>query len=291
MVQKKAKIISNVKLNSDCWKLTVDNALEIAEKIKPGQFVNLRIVETMDPLFRRPFAVFKTIQTDKDQKGFEIVYKVVGKGTKIMTTLLPGDEVDIIGPCGTGFMFENNKNAQVLLGGGIGATSLYMMGEQIIKNQEHNLDLHIFLGAETKKSLILVNEFKNLKSDIKISTDDGTAGYHGMVTELFRKSIEEGEIPPESTVYACGPEPMYRALRSICKKYNLSAQISIERRMACGMGLCLSCICKVKKEEVKKYRSLSNSYVQFSDNDDFGFALTCMDGPVFHLEEVISNES
>jgi len=247
-------------------------------------------MKTMDPLFRRPFAVFRAIHSKEGQKGLEIVYKVVGRGTKIMTTLLPGDELDIIGPCGNGFTFEDNRKAQVLLGGGIGPTSLYTMGEHIVEKQKHNLNLHIFLGAETKRSLILVKELKNLRSDVRISTDDGTQGYKGTVTELFEKSLEDGEIPSDSAVYACGPEPMYRALRPICEKYNISAQVSIERRMACGMGVCLSCVCKANREQITRYRDLSKTYTQFSDTDAFGYALTCMDGPVFHLEEVMSDE-
>src|SRR4030043_436688 len=174
MIQKKAKILSPVRLTSHCWKLTVDHATEIAEKVRPGQFVNLRIGEMMDPLFRRPFAVFKTIPLKEGERGLEIVYKVVGKGTRIMTTLLPGVEVDIMGPCGSGFKLEESKKIHLLLGGGIGVTSLYMLGEEIIKKKR---DLHIFLGAESRESLILVDEFQKLKRDIKISTDDGTFGY------------------------------------------------------------------------------------------------------------------
>jgi dihydroorotate dehydrogenase electron transfer subunit len=111
-----------------------------------------------------------------------------------------------------------------------------------------------------------------------------------MVTELFKSSMEKGEISSESAVYACGPEPMYRELRSLWEKYRFSAQVSIERRMACGMGVCLSCICKVKKGEIEKHRSLPQSHIQLSEQDDSGYALTCMDGPVFHLEEVVLNE-
>ncbi len=291
MIQIKAIIKSNVKLTADYWHLALDNTSDIAEIIKPGQFVNVRIKGSMDPLFRRPFAaVFKTLKPDNGKNRLEIVYKVVGKGTQIMSRLLPGDELDIIGPCGSGFRVENPKKAQVLLGGGSGTAALYMMGEQILKNQGPNLNLQILLGAETKRSLIWVNEFESLKRDIKISTEDGTHGYEGMVTELFEKLLKEGEIPAESAAYACGPEPMYRALRPICEKYHISAQISIERPMACGMGVCLSCVCKIKKDGVKQDRALSNSFTQFSDHDDFGYALTCMDGPVFRLEEVIFDE-
>jgi len=290
MLQRKTRVISNVQLTSDCWKLAVAGASDLSEKSRPGQFVNLRISEALDPLFRRPFSIFRTIPLARGEKGLEIVYKVVGRGTRKMTALVPGDEVDIIGPCGNGFSFEGGKKSHVLLGGGVGTAALYMMGEQIIKNHEATTNLHVFLGANTKDSMILIDEFQNLKKDLKISTDDGTFGYRGMVTELFKNSMEKDEISSESAVYACGPEPMYRELRSLWEKYRFSAQVSIERHMACGMGVCLSCICKVRKREVEKYRSFQKSHVQFSEQDDSGYALTCMDGPVFHLEEVVLNE-
>ena len=290
MLQKKTRIVSNVQVTSDCWRLAVEGATEIADISRPGQFINLRISEAMDPLFRRPFSIFRTIPLARGEKGLEIVYKVVGRGTRKMTGLLPGEEVDMIGPCGNGFSLEGGKKSHVLLGGGVGTAALYMLGEQIVRNQEANTNLHVFLGANTKGSMILIDEFQNLKKDLKISTDDGTFGYRGMVTELFKSSMEKSEIPSESAVYACGPEPMYRELRSLLEKYRFSAQVSIERRMACGMGVCLSCICKVRKGEVEKYRSLPKSHIQFSEQDDYGYALTCWDGPVFHLEEVVLNE-
>ena len=290
MLQKKTRVASNVQMTSDCWRLAVEGASEIADMIRPGQFIHLRISEAMDPLFRRPFSVFRIIPLAHGEKGLEIVYKMVGRGTRKMTALVPGDEVDVIGPCGNGFSFEGGKKSHILLGGGVGTAALYMLGEQIVMNQKPDPNLHIFLGANTKDSVILIDQFQNLKKDLKISTDDGTFGYHGMVTELFRSSMEKGEISSESAVYACGPEPMYRELRLLCEKYRFSAQVSIERRMACGMGVCLSCICKVKKGEVEKYRSLPQSHIQFSEQDDSGYALTCKDGPVFHLEEVVLNE-
>lgn len=288
LIQEKGQVISNGRLSRDCWKLTLHALPEIANRVSPGQFIHLRITESMDPLFRRPFSVFRPLLLNATEKGLEIVYKVVGRGTKKMTTLLPNDEVNILGPCGNGFWFEDNREGYVLLGGGVGAAALYMLGEEIAKRQKGNL--HVFLGAETKEALILVDEFKTLKSDLHISTDDGTSGFRGVVTDLFRKSIDEGKIPPGSVVYACGPEPMYGALRPICEKYGFPAQISIERRMACGMGICLSCVCKVRKGQVNKFRDLPESHIQFSDGDDFGYALTCMDGPIFYLDEVILNE-
>jgi dihydroorotate dehydrogenase electron transfer subunit len=243
MIQEKVKVLANTQLTPACWRLTLDSRSRISLEIKPGQFINLRITESMDPLFRRPFSVFRPLLLNSTEKGLEIVYKVVGRGTKKMTTLLPNDEVDILGPCGNGFWFEDNREGYVLLGGGVGAAALYMLGEEIARSQRESACL---LGCETKEALILVNEFKTLKSNLHISTDDGTFGFRGVITDLFRKSIEQGKSHRERCL-CLRPEPMYGALRPICEKYGFPAQISIERRMACGMGICLSCICKVKR--------------------------------------------
>jgi dihydroorotate dehydrogenase electron transfer subunit len=167
MIQEKVKVLANTQLTPACWRLTLDNRSRISLEIKPGQFINLRITESMDPLFRRPFSVFRPLLLNSTEKGLEIVYKVVGRGTKKMTTLLPNDEVDILGPCGNGFWFEDNREGYVLLGGGVGAAALYMLGEEIARSQKGNL--HVFLGGETK-ALILVNEFKTLKSNYMLRT-------------------------------------------------------------------------------------------------------------------------
>ena len=291
MKQIKTKVRSNVQQASACWKLILDEAKEIARCIEPGQFVHLRISDAMDPFFRRPFTVFKAIDIGGIRQGLEIVYKVVGRGTEIMTNLKPGDEIDVIGPCGHGFLIENNDRGQVLVAGGIGATSLYLLARQISRKTGNGANLYLFLGAENRDGLFFTDEFQQIGNHLMVSTDDGSLGYHGTITGLLEKSLESGEIPAQSALYACGPEPMYRALIPICKRFNLSAQISIERRMGCAVGVCLSCICKVNKEEVSMRRELSDSHMQFDETSGFGYALACMDGPVFNLEEVVFDES
>lgn len=290
MIQMKSIIASNERLTEDCWRITLE-APQIASEIKPGQFINVKIGETNDPLLRRPFSVFRRVEIGKGALGIEVVYKVVGRGTRLMTNLGQGDKLDVIGPLGHGFEWFRDKKAHVLLAGGIGAAGLFMLGEEISKAvPHHGLQLYTLLGAETKKSLVLEEEFATLNGTALVSTDDGTYGYHGLATEMLKDAIIAGRIASDCAIYACGPEPMLKALAPICRQYGILAQISIERHMMCGIGACLVCVCKVDKNSVLKYRDLKSSHIQLSPEGGFGYALVCKDGPVFHIDEVIFDE-
>lgn len=290
MIEVKSSIVSNIRLTEDCGLITLE-APQIASETKPGQFINVRIREGDDPLLRRPFSVFRCVTLDSGALGVEIVYKVIGRGTQLMTGLRRGDELDLIGPLGRGFKWSRDKKVHILLAGGMGCANLFMLGEEISKGvSEYGLKLHVLLSAETKKKLILKNEFKTFDGEVLVSTDDGTCGYHGFVTEMLRDSIDKGRIPPDCAIYACGPEPMYKALAAICQQYKIPAQISIERHMICGFGACLNCVCKVDKKSVSKYRDVKSSHIQFVPQEEFGYALVCKDGPVFRIDEVIFDE-
>jgi dihydroorotate dehydrogenase electron transfer subunit len=123
-----------------------------------------------------------------------------------------------------------------------------------------------------------------------VSTDDGTYGYHGFVTEMLDKALDEGKISSDCMVYSSGPEPMLKALAPICQKYHTPAQVSMERHMMCGIGACLACVCKVDPNHVSKYRDLRSSHIQFVSDRESGYALVCKDGPVFNINEVIFDD-
>jgi len=289
MIQTKSRVVMNQALNEECWRLTLD-APEIASELQPGQFIMLKINETNDPLFRRPFSVFKRLALGQGSLGIEIVYKVIGRGTRLMTNLRPGDRLDILGPLGRGFEFDRNKPVHILLAGGTGLACLFMLGEEISDGAGKNgMELLVMLGASTKKSLILEKEYAALSGEVMVSTNDGTCGYHGSVTEMLKDALDRGKIPSNCVIYASGPEPMFKALAPICKRHHIPAQISMERHMMCGIGGCFSCICKIDKKGVLKYRDLSSSHIQFS-SEEWGYALVCKDGPVFRVDEVAFDE-
>lgn len=290
MIQTKLNIASNERLTEGCWRMTLE-ASRVASKAKPGQFINMKIGQNNGPLFRRPLSVFRRIMLDRGALGIQVVYKVVGRGTKLMTNLRQGDELDIIGPLGHGFQWQRDKKVHILLAGGIGSASLFMLGEEISKVvKEYGLELYILLGAETQKTLVLEKEFTTLNGEILVSTDDGTYGYKGFVTDMLKDAIDRQKISSDCAIYACGPELMFKALSQICKQYDIPAQVSLERPMMCGIGACLSCVCKVDKNSMLKHRDIKSSHIQFIPEEDFGYALVCKDGPVFDIEEVIFDE-
>jgi len=290
VLQIKAHVLSNEQLAEGFWCIRLE-APQIASEIKPGQFINVKVTESNDPLFRRPFGVFRRVNLNEDEFGIEVVYEVVGKGTRLMTSLREGDELDVIGPLGHGFEWECDKKVHILVGGGVGSPTLFMLGEEISEVVvEHKLELIVLLDARTKKHLILEQEFRTLNAKVLVATHDGTHGYHGYVTEMLKDYIDKGEISSDCVIYACGPELMFKALTPICRQYRIPAQVCMERRMGCGIGACLSCACKVDKNGVLKYRDLGCSHIQFSPEEDFGYALVCQDGPVFNIDEVILDE-
>lgn len=286
MLQVEAKVVSNRRLSEQVWRIGID-APEIACIVKPGQFIHVKVGGESGPLFRRPFSVFKRMPLKDGGLGIEVVYKVIGTGTRVMTGLKRGDTVDIIGPLGHGFELNREKAVQVVAAGGTGVACLFLLSEEISKA---GLPLKILLGAETRTSLLMRKEYASLKGELMISTDDGTCGYHGFVTQMFAEALEKGEISSDCTVYATGPEPMLKALAPVCKKYRIPAQVSMERHMMCGIGACLACVCKVDQEEISKNRDLASSHVQLVSGKDFGYALVCQDGPVFDIDEVRFDE-
>ena len=287
MIQTESKIISNEQIGPNHWKMTLE-APQIASEATPGQFVHARIGGT---LLRRPFSVFRRVNLWPDNGGIEMVYQVVGRGTRFMTAMKPEEELDVIGPLGRGFHWEPTRKAHVLVAGGIGSAGLFMLGEEISGAAgKSGCELFIFMGARTKGHLILEKEFRTLRGKVMISTDDGSYGHKGLVTDLLAHAVEKKAIPAGCTIYSCGPQPMLKALALLCKRYRLEAQVSLEKRMLCGLGACAACVCKVDKEGVLKHRSLEFSGIQFDIRESYGYGLVCKDGPVFHIEEVIFDE-
>jgi dihydroorotate dehydrogenase electron transfer subunit len=286
MIQTHVKIVSNEQFTEDCWRMLLDSP-QIASEVKPGQFIHVKIGGDGGPIFRRPLSVFKCVKLNGDGLGMEIVYKVVGLGTGLMAGLKQGDTMDIIGPLGHGFELHRDKPIQVLVAGGTGAACLFLLAEEISKA---GFQPEVLLGAETKASVILEKEYATLKGEVMVSTDDGTYGYHGSVTEMLDKALHEGKISSDCVVYSSGPEPMLKALAPICQKYHIPTQVSMERHMMCGIGACLACVCKVDPNHVSRYRDLGSSHIQFVSDKEFGYALVCKDGPVFNINEVIFDD-
>ncbi len=231
---------------------------QIAALAKPGQFVMIRVGVGKDPLLRRPFSIH---QTSADGR-IQIYFKVVGKGTEMLSRVQQNSTLSVLGPLGRGFRLDLQAPA-IIVGGGLGIAPLLFLAKENCRLKAHCQNDLVLLGAREKDELNhLVDDFKALGLRLLIATDDGSLGYHGFVTELLRQEI----LPPGCVVYGCGPEPMLAGIRKICHTQGVSCQVSVESVMACGMGACLGCS-----------RPKKNG----------GYTHVCLNGPVYDAEDLL----
>ena len=243
--------------------------------VKPGQFVMLRVTDSFDPLLRRPFGVFDVLQGNG---GVELFYKVVGKGTSIMSGLMPGDTVDVLGPLGNGFPMPSAKENLVMVAGGVGVAPFYLLAKNAIKK---NVSVTLLYGARNSKELKIAADFKKIGVKVRLATEDGSIGKKGFVTSLLEEELKvpplykggAGGIKRNTVVYACGPIGMLKEASRVSKGKGVNCYVSLERGMACGIGVCLGCAVSVSKcsggVEIEK-----------------GYKMVCSDGPVFKSEVI-----
>jgi len=255
----KAKILSNKEIAPGYFRMALD-ASYIARYAKPGQFVQVRCSEGLEPLLRRPFSIHRI-------PSIEILYEVVGRATGILSEKHAGEFVDVLGPLGNGFTLprktEYGIRNTVLIAGGIGIAPLVFLAEKLAKKR---IKTTVLIGAKTKKQILCEKDLKKIGTEVHIATDDGSHGCKGFVSELFQKVLRATSNEQRTTIYACGPTPMLKCIADICKKQKIECQVSLEEMMACGIGACLGCAVKVKGG---------------------GHKLACKDGPVFSAGEII----
>ena len=246
--------IKNIgKLASDIYEMYIC-APEVAKNAKPGQFVNIYINDE-SKLLPRPISI---CEVSGDE--LRIVYRTAGSGTKAMSSYKVGDRINITGPVGNGYDVEKINNTYkevVLFGGGIGIPPMLELAKRI------KVKKTIIVGYRDQ---LFLNEDLSKYGDVVISTDDGSCGIQGNVVDAF-KTID---ISPDA-FFGCGPMVMLRALKKTAEDLNIDCFISLEERMACGVGVCLGCVCKTKEKH--EHSQVNNARV-------------CVDGPVFEAREV-----
>ena len=225
---------------------------EVAEIANAGQFVHIR---TGNFTLRRPVSI---CGIDSEKGTLRIVFEVRGEGTAEISRLNQGDVIDMLAPLGHGFTINPEFKKVILIGGGIGTPPMLPLAEI------YGTNATVITGFRSADAVILQEDFKKTGAETILCTDDGTTGIHGFVTTPFSEIITSAEA-----VYACGPMPMLRNIAGICKENNIFCEISLEERMACGIGACLGCACRTIR------------------NDEEYFAHVCKDGPVFNAEEVL----
>jgi dihydroorotate dehydrogenase electron transfer subunit len=257
MTQENSTVIEHRPFQGN-YRLLRLSAPAIGPLVQPGQFVHLRIPRFEQAVLRRPFSVFKA-----DAKGLSILYKAVGRGTAALSTVAEGENVNLLGPLGNGFP-PLSKTVPVLIAGGYGNAALYLQAAKLpVKGVA-------FFGGRSAIDILCVDEFKALGWDVRVTTDDGSLGQKGLVTAALDAWLEEqGAGSREPELFACGPNDMLKAVGDRAIQHGLTAWLSMDRNMACGVGACLTCVIK---------RKTANGWE---------WARCCKDGPVFEAREIL----
>ncbi len=251
--QGKYRILKKSAIAADTYSF-VTECPEIAEAAQPGQFVHIRVDGFT---LRRPVSI---CGIDREKGTLRIVFEIRGEGTAILAQLNEGMLIDMLAPLGHGFTVNPDFKKVVLIGGGIGTPPMLPLAEL------YGEKAVVITGFRNSGAAILQNDFRKTGADVILCTDDGSAGIHGFVTQPFSELTDHEHI---DAVYACGPMAMLKNIAGIAHEKNIYCEVSLEERMACGIGACLGCACRTKK------------------NDEEYFAHVCKDGPVFNAEEVL----
>ena len=245
-----AEIIRHTSLSDGIFDMTL-KAEEIAKEAKAGQFISVYL-NNKSKILPRPISI---CEIDRKDGAIRLVYRVAGKGTAEFSGMRTGMQLKVVGPLGNGFPQKNKK--AFLIGGGIGIPPMLELAKEL------DCEKQIVLGF--RDELFLLEDFRN-RGQIYIATEDGSAGTEGNVLDAIRENGLDADI-----IYACGPTPMLRAIKEYAAEQNTECWISMEERMACGIGACLACVCKSKEKDA--HSNVKNKRI-------------CKEGPVFLAQEV-----
>lgn len=322
----KARILLHRRIASDYFRLRL-LCPDIARLAQPGQFILLRVNELRDPFLRRPFSFSRILPPKgkrarpEDEGALEICYKIVGRGTLLMTQLREGQRLDVLGPLGKGFWAPEGQKRAILIGGGIGIAPLFPWAEELggerkkkkrlPKTSEENPEVLVLIGGKSREKILGIREFKKIGVEPQVATEDGTLGMQGLATDLLERELMT-QGPKSASLYACGPMPMLARVAQIADQFDLPCQVLLEARMACGVGACLGCAVKVKEgalrgmpesEEFSAAReetrlagecgegemgsNIENMIPVIAEVPAFRYARACKEGPVFEAREIL----
>ncbi len=263
-----AKITENSRVGPGFYKICIKSAY-LSRNSRPGQFIEVLCSDGSEVFLRRPLGVHKITRV-----GIEMLYEVAGKGTELLSHKKKGGTLDVIGPLGNGFSIDHrpkiaDQRPIVLVAGGIGVAPLVALAEKIV----HGKEIIVLIGACKKAHILCDNDFRKIGAKVMVATEDGSMGRKGLITEALDDLLWSADCGP-STIYACGPTGMLRAVSSIASKYDIPCQVSLEEKMACGVGVCLGCPVKIKTQYPKP-------------NTQYEYKVVCKDGPVFDSKEIL----
>jgi dihydroorotate dehydrogenase electron transfer subunit len=272
MITENARVLSNTRLTGNLWQIKLASP-EIPELVTPGQYVHLSIPARAEHILRRPFSVHRVTAGTDEANSLTLTYQIAGQLSQHMSELGIGDECNLLGPLGQGWRLPARSKRALFVAGGVGWAALAMAAGSIAA---FSVPTHILIGARNADYIaafapgigdrsyplnLYGSEAETGKATVHVATDDGSLGHHGMNTELLDELLDQFEFDYIAT---CGPEAMMDKVASLALARGINCELSLERRMACGMASCLSCTVKTKS----------------------GSRKVCSDGPVFDAREI-----
>ena len=260
--QLEVPILSHEQLAEHEFEMTLLSP-EVASESKPGQFMQILYDHNYNPFTRRPFSVYRV---DKDRGTFSIVYLARGVFTQGLRNKRAGEKLSVVGPLGNWYELDPRPGVRhIMVAGGVGAPPLYFLAERM----KDRSNVTVINGARTRNRLVGVTEFEELGVDLRFTTDDGSVGHKGIVTDALIRALDEHSAPAH--IYTCGPTGMLRAVADIAITRSVHCQVSVETMMPCGVGVCMGCVVKIKDDSEAGYCNLRS----------------CYEGPVFRADRIV----
>ena len=257
MLEQTVTIVANERDSDQYFRLVV-RAPKIAPLIQPGQFAHVRILPLKEALLRRPFSIFQVAGDT-----FSILYKTVGKGTDVLSRMRAGEELSAIAPLGHGFTVPPaGVETPLLVAGGYGMAAMFLLAQ---RSPQKGI---VFVGGRRRVDILCEKEFAALGWDVRATTEDGSHGEKGLVTQPLLAELQKKLPHRKVRLFACGPTPMLKAVGKIADDLNLPCELSMDEHMCCGTGVCLTCVIPVKA------------------GDSWEYQRTCTEGPVFDSGQI-----
>ncbi len=277
------EIVENERLARDTYRLRL-GCPQIARRIVPGQFVMLRLAGVNDPLIGRPLALYDTVVSASGKpEAIDVVYLVKGKLTSRLWQMQPGEQLDVWGPLGNGFSPHSPLTTHhspgshlIIVAGGIGQTPFLALAQEALGLKKYGdppreasraSKVTLCYGARTADYFAGLKDFERLGTDIRLATDDGSRGHYGLVTDLLKQVLTEQ--PQNPRIVCCGPEAMMADVAQIARAAKIPCEVSLETPMACGIGICFSCVAKVRDA-----------------TGAWDYKRTCVEGPIFDAARI-----
>lgn len=244
-------VLANQKINAEYHQISF-RSKGLAQKVRPGQFLHIQITSSQDPFLRRPFSYYRI-----RGEVVDVLYEIMGRATEILSRLKKGTPLRIMGPLGRPFSEKIKAKKRILVGGGVGVPPLVFLAERYGCER-------FFIGTKSCREVLPSKEIQKFRRQVFYSTDDGSYGQKGFVTQLLEKYLKKVENPNDYFIQTCGPTAMMKRVLEIARHYSVPGEASWEERMACGLGVCLGCMVKTRQ----------------------GWTPSCTEGPVFRFDEM-----